>query len=964
MASSPPVGRPSGASELSPLPGAIAILLLGEAGLAGAALPLLLTNLGPVPLHFVWSLLFPMVASLAFGAAGGLISALAGPVLIPFLLWPSQGWASLIFSLSCLTWFGWTGYCAKSRIASPVSWNHPAIAPVPPLLATLALYLLVFPAALRIGEPASMPLPETAVIGVALKAAANFTFALLGARCLLKLTPVRRLLGLATPPSYRFNGWVLAATSGMVLLLAAMVVTLETLLIEPANLEAVSSVEAIFLVVMSVTLLAGGLICCRFIEQQTESADRLRSVEHTLRQSEQRFDLAMKGANDGLIDWAPKEKRLYVSPAWTAMLGHAPHDIRIGPLTWVRLLHPEDRLAAVTALGTALRGAGDRFETEYRLAHRDGGYRHVEARAMILRDESGHPERVIGTHRDITDWVQAAQRQKQAQAVFNTTLEGLVVTDTQGAILAVNPAFSAITGHSEGTVRGKTLAMLDSAPNTPTSFTAILVALEDSDHWQGSVWIRRADGQAVPQWLTISVVRDDRGKPLNYVGVYTDISAIRNNATQLEHMAHHDPLTGLPNRLQLKSRLSHALETVKRNNAVGAVLFIDLDRFKHVNDSLGHRFGDELLQQLVLRLRHRLRESDTLARLGGDEFVAVLEAMNSPEDAALVAASLIEQAGLPFHLSEDHTAQIGCSIGIALFPSDGADADELLHNADLALYEAKEQGRGRACFYNRSHAAQSLKRQTSNVALAEALITGGLELYFQPVVSLVDGSVQGTEALLRWRDETGKVLTPDQFIPMADNTALMTRLGDWVLKEACRIMKGWVDEGMSIGTITVNLSSHQFKIPDLPSRIGAALEESGLEPHRLELDITEAAVMSRGDDPLSRLRDLKSLGLRLALDNFGTGYSSFAKLGEYPVDKIKVDRKFVQEINGSGGGTAAAIVAMARLLQIPVQAEGIETEWQREALVRSQCDAGQGYLFSHPMPEDEFRSWMDNQRIH
>src|SRR5579859_1089052 len=635
MALSPPVGRPGGASELSPLPGAIAMLLLGEAGLAGAALPLMLTQLGPLPLHFVWSLLFPMVAALVFGASGGLISALAGPVLIPFLLWPSQGWASLIFSLSCLIWFGWTGYCAGRRPAAPRWWNHPAIAPAAPLLATLALYLLVFPEAMRLGEPPAPALPATAVTGIALKAAGNFTFALLGARCLLKLTHVRRLLGLATPASYRFNGWVLAATSGMVLLLAAMVVTLESLLIEPGHVESMASVESIFLVVMSVTLLAGGLICCRFIEQQTDSADRLRAVEQTLRQSEQRFDLAMKGANDGLIDWMPKQKHLYVSPAWTAMLGHAPHELKVRPRTWVRLLHPEDRAAAVAALGKALRGLGDRFETEYRLAHKAGGYRHVEARAMILRGENGHPERVIGTHRDITDWVQAAQRQKQAQAVFNTTLEGLVVTDTDGAILAVNPAFSAITGHAESAVRGKTLAMLDSTPDSPTSFAAIRTELEHTDHWQGSVWIRRADGQAGPQWLTISVVRDDRGRPQNYVGVYTDISAIRNNAAQLEHMAHHDPLTGLPNRLQLKSRLTHALETVKRNNAVGAVLFIDLDRFKQVNDSLGHRFGDELLQQLVQRLRHRLRESDTLARLGGDEFVVVLERMATPEDAAL-----------------------------------------------------------------------------------------------------------------------------------------------------------------------------------------------------------------------------------------------------------------------------------------------------------------------------------------
>jgi diguanylate cyclase (GGDEF)-like protein len=433
-------------------------------------------------------------------------------------------------------------------------------------------------------------------------------------------------------------------------------------------------------------------------------------------------------------------------------------------------------------------------------------------------------------------------------------------------------------------------------------------------------------------------------------------------ATQRDYQAQVvDPLTGLPNRLLLQTSLSYALDAVRRRQSIGAVLFIDLDRFKQVNDTLGHRAGDELLQQLAARLKNRLRESDTLARLGGDEFIAVLGDITAPGDAAVVAAILIEQASQPFILSGDQTAQVGCSIGIALFPDDGTDADMLLHNADLALYQAKNQGRGRYCFYNAEHAAQSLKRETSNGALAEALSSGGLELYFQPVVSLVDGTVQGTEALLRWNGTDGTVLTPDQFIPMAENTALMARIGDWVLREACHIMKNWVDEGLPVRTITVNLCSNQFKMSDLPNRIGAALAESGLEPHRLELDITESAMMARGDDPLLRLRALKSLGLRLALDDFGTGYSSLSQLGGYPVDKIKVDRKFIQEMDGSENGTAAAIVAMAKSLQIPVQAEGVETEHQREMLLRSQCDSGQGYLFSHPMTEENFRSWLDSK---
>jgi len=546
-------------------------------------------------------------------------------------------------------------------------------------------------------------------------------------------------------------------------------------------------------------------------------------------------------------------------------------------------------------------------------------------------------------------------------ALFKTTLEGVVVADETGIILAANPALTSWCGYGEEQLLGQTLAFLSADGKDPCGPETIPPG---GDHWRGNAWIRHQNGEILPQWLTLSVVRDNHGKPFNYVGVYTDINAVRKNAAQMEFLAHHDPLTNLPNRLLLKSRLSHALEMVKRRHGSGAVLFLDLDYFKQVNDSLGHRYGDELLQQLVQRLNKRLRESDTLARHGGDEFVAVLEDVTGPDDAAVVAANLIEQARLPFQLSDGHEVQVGCSIGISLFPEDSQNSDELLHNADLALYQAKEEGRGRYSFYNREHTMNSQKKLDSNQALDDALSSGGLILYFQPVVSLIDGKVQGSEALLRWRESDGRLLTPDKFMPMAENTALMARLGDWVLREACRTMRSWIDDGLDVTSMTVNLSLTQFKMPDLPHRIDAALKESGLEPHRLELDITEAAVMPRGDDPLSRLRDLKSLGLTLALDDFGTGYSSFAKLGHYPVDKIKVDTKFVHEIDESFGGTAAAIVAMAKLLQIPVQAEGVETEQQREVLLRSQCIAGQGYLFSRPMPEDDFRTWCGKNRVH
>ena len=946
------------------------MVLLGVLGLAGSAATPIFIRMDSVTLHFAWSLMFPMTAAIAFGAFGGLAAAMAGPILIPFLLWHGTGWGAVAFSVSLLLWMGWMGLTASRHRSRPALWNHPAIAPIPVALATLLFYLVSYPLLLRLNPLTSWSLlvperlPASAILGIAVKQVASLAFAVLGARCLLKLPAMRRLVDLSVPACYRFNSIVMAAMLVILGTLSMMTLALDDLLVDGAAFTAGdlihSPYELICLVVMAILLLSGALLCCRFIEQQVATADHLRLIEQELRKSKDRFELAMQGASDGLIDWSPQEKALYLSPRWRSMLGYQseklPH--------LARLLHPDDRSSVLKSLRRALRGSDDRVELDYRAAHRDGGYRHISARAMILRDAEQSPSRVVGTQRDVTEMVDAGLRQRQAEAVFNTTLEGVVVTDEDGVILAANPAFLSITGHQEADLLGKSLAFLDADANSPAGMAALRAALGDQDHWQGNVWIRPASGEVVPQWLTISAVRDRYGKPINFVGVYTDITAIRNNAAQMEFLAHHDPLTNLPNRLLLKSRLNHALELVRRRNGCGAVLFIDLDCFKQVNDSLGHRFGDELLQQMVQRLRHRLRESDTLARLGGDEFVAVLEDIAAPDDAAIVANNLIEQAKQPFTLSGGHVVQVGASIGISMFPEDSIDADALLHNADLALYQAKEEGKGKHCFYNRDHSASSQKRNASNLALGEALKSGGLTLYFQPVVSLADGKVHGTEALLRWREPDGRVLTPDKFMPMAENTALMARLGDWVMREACRTMKSWLDEGIELESMTVNLSLHQFKLHDLPNRIGAALKESGLEPERLELDITEAAVMPRGDDPLVRLQDLKSLGLRVALDDFGTGYSSFSKLGQYPVDKIKVDRRFVHEIGESFGGTAAAIVAMAKLLEIPVQAEGVETEWQREVLLRSKCDAGQGYLFSHPMPEDEFRTWLENQKTH
>jgi diguanylate cyclase (GGDEF)-like protein/PAS domain S-box-containing protein len=552
--------------------------------------------------------------------------------------------------------------------------------------------------------------------------------------------------------------------------------------------------------------------------------------------------------------------------------------------------------------------------------------------------------------------VRADTTLRQAAAVFESTREGVVITDLTPRILTVNRAYTQITGYEAAEVVGQNPGMMKSGRQDKLFYAALWASVQEVGHWQGEIWNRRKSGEVFPQLLTISTVYDGEGLPSHYVGVMTDISQLKQTEARLEHLAHYDPLTNLPNRLLLQSRLEHALERAERHRQQVAVLFLDLDRFKNVNDSLGHPVGDELLENLARRLSARLREDDTLGRLGGDEFLVVLENLERPEDAAGVAQTLIQLLERPFILPSGHEVYIGASIGISLYPTDASNVTELIRTADVAMYQAKEQGRNTTRFYTPTLTVAANERLEMEARLRRALANNEFLLHYQPQVDARSGAVIGCEALVRWQSPEEGMIPPARFIPLAEETGLIVPLGEWVLRTACAQALAWLDAGLPPLVMAVNLSGRQLQSRDVVERVAAILQETGLPAAHLKLELTESMIMGRPEQSVELLRSLKSLGLRLSIDDFGTGYSSLAYLKRFPLDELKIDRGFVRDIphDLNDGEIAAAIIAMARNLNLKVVAEGVETVAQQAFLAAQGCGAFQGYLFSRPLPAADF----------
>ncbi len=690
-----------------------------------------------------------------------------------------------------------------------------------------------------------------------------------------------------------------------------------------------------------------------YLSVVNEDISRRKAAEEALRISEERFRLAMEGSNEGLWDWRPETGETYYSPRWKAMLGYADEEIEPDQSAWRRVTEPGARDVVRKQFHEILAGQRATFEFETRMRHKDGHWLDIFTRGLPVVDK-GRMIRVVGTDVDVTLRKSHEADLRLAATVYSSTHEGVVVTDRDRKIVMVNPAFETITGYGEEEMRGQTMRKIQSGRHGRDFYQAMWQAVAEAGYWRGEIWNRRKNGEIYPEWLTISAVRDGGGEVSHYVGLFSDIGRLKQTETRLDFLAHHDPLTKLPNRLMLRLRVEHAIERSRRTGTVGAVLFLDLDRFKTVNDSLGHATGDQLLVEVAERWKARLRGSDTLARLGGDEFVVLLEDVGGAEAAALVAQALIEETAAPFALPNYREACVGVSVGVGLFPGNGGDAEELIQHADSALYLAKQAGGGTVRFYTDDLTTAANARLELEARMRRGLERGEFALQFQPLVRLDGRSVVGVEALARWNSPTGLV-PPDEFIPLAEATGLIIPLGEWVLREACARLKAWRDRGVGVDMVAVNLSPLQLERADICQRIKAILEETGLPPECLEIEITESALMEQGGGAEAKLTAMKALGLHIAIDDFGAGHSSLFYLKRFPIDKLKLDRSFIADIpnDPTSMEIAAAIVRLAHSLKVTALAEGVETEAQADFLAACGCTLAQGYLFYRPMWEKD-----------
>jgi diguanylate cyclase (GGDEF)-like protein/PAS domain S-box-containing protein len=670
-----------------------------------------------------------------------------------------------------------------------------------------------------------------------------------------------------------------------------------------------------------------------------------REVEVAVEQSELRLKLALDAASLGVLEWTPASGRMRAEGHMADLYRDRRLPVDESWADFVDRVAPDDR----ERIGTTLRSTMDSGHPVlfgFRTSDPNGGQRELEAHAKAYRGLAGG-DRVVGIIQDVTQRRSDEARLRQAAVVFDTTAEAIVITDAAQHIVAVNDAFSRITGYSEIEALGTEPDLLLRIRRSVGNLSGLAEADPDG-YWQGEALCHRRDGGQFPIWQSVSVVRDALGQVTHFVTAFSDVTAIHEAAQKLDHLAHHDPLTGLPNRLLFDDRFAHTLEQAQRTNEMCLLMFLDLDSFKVVNDTMGHASGDEMLRIVGGRLKSTLRQSDTLARLGGDEFV-ILASNANPDFAPHFAQKILDALRDPIRLGGEEVTVSG-SIGIAIFPQHGDDSSSLMRAADIAMYAAKTAGRNRFNFYSEDMLVPTHERMHVEQGLRRALDTEALRVHYQPQVALDDGHIIGVEALARWPEDAEGNVPPDRFIRVAEESGMIDRLGRWVLRHACSEIAGLTDRDGRQLRLAVNVSARQFIRDDFVTTVRTVLDEVGFPPEALELEITESTLQtverSRGI-----LNELKQLGISISIDDFGTGYSSLSVLRDLPIDRIKIDQSFVVELPQHKDGLAIveAVVALGRALRMHIIAEGIERREQASLLLELGCTEGQGYLFSRPL---------------
>ncbi|MGB4468277.1 MAG: EAL domain-containing protein [Azovibrio sp.] len=676
---------------------------------------------------------------------------------------------------------------------------------------------------------------------------------------------------------------------------------------------------------------------------------RLRHTAQELARSHSLLNNVADHLGEGILSFDARGRLNFLNRRAEVLLGRSESEL-LGQS--VDCILPQDE-AQDSSFRAAL-AAGRSFEGEECVQRPDGKQLPVAflGGPMARRDGSDGPPGYVTSFRDISAQRMAAARLQLAARVFDNLSEAMTITGPDGRIQSVNPAFTRITGFTEADAVGHTPGfLLGSGIHDKSFYQEMWKSLNEAGKWQGEIINRRKSGETYPEWLSITAVRDEAGAIVQYLALFSDISERKQAEAYIHHLAYHDPLTGLANRLLFNDRLDNAMHQAHRSRRPLAIMLFDLDRFKSINDSLGHGAGDILLKSVSQRLTRLLREGDTLGRLGGDEFALLLPEISSHADAASLASRMLAEFETPFDL-DGREVFVTTSIGIAVYPSDGENPQTLLKHADVALYNAKDAGRSIFRFFLESDSENSLDRLELETDLRHAVARDELCLYYQPQVDARTGLILGVEALVRWQHPRRGLLMPDRFIPLAEATGYIDVLGRWCMETACRQLVEWQNQGLPIERVAVNVSARQLRNPDFSGMVAGILRETGIPPRGLEIELTESSL---ADDPgrtFQLFSQLRQWGIRIAIDDFGTGYSSLSYLSRFPVDVVKIDQSFVQGLGQEpeARSVVQAIILLAHALSMETVAEGVETEAQRKRLVEMGCDQLQGYLYSRPCP--------------
>ncbi|HUN25442.1 MAG TPA: bifunctional diguanylate cyclase/phosphodiesterase [Steroidobacteraceae bacterium] len=686
-------------------------------------------------------------------------------------------------------------------------------------------------------------------------------------------------------------------------------------------------------------------------ERATSERDRLRSELH-LQCERMPMALVVSDATADLTiqSWNPAAETIFGYRS-EEVLGRSPYDFLI-PVE--RRPHVRNALDWETAGDETIRVVNE-------VLTKDGRTIWCEWFNTPMRDATGKVTRVLAMAQDVTARLGAEQQLRLWSTVLSHSVEGIFICDREQRILQVNSAFERITGYGADEAVGKTPRLLQSGRQGPEFYSALWSAVSATGSWSGEIWNRRKNGEVYLEWLSISAVCSADGSVAHFLGVFSDITERKSAEERVAHLARFDALTDLPNRTLLTDRLEQAVKSAQRAGTRVGVAFIDLDRFKEVNDSLGHNAGDVLLQELAGRLTRAVREVDTVARMGGDEFVVVLQNLQDAEDATACVNGLLQSLRRPVTL-EGHEITVTASVGISMFPDDAENAQELLRNADAAMYQAKGDGRDGFHFYTGTLNRRALNMLSMENALRRALDRQEFVLHYQPQVRVATGELIGAEALIRWNHPERGLVMPGTFIPIAEERGLIRAIDEWVFGEAIRQLGEWQSRGFRSVPLALNVSTVPFHEKDFVERVARTMAACGVGADRLELELTESLMMRDVDASVAVMKRLHAMGIRLSIDDFGTGYSSLNYLRRLPIHKIKIDQSFVKEmlVHADGCRLVDGILGLAKSLGLTVVAEGVESNEQLRLLGARDCDEAQGFLFSPAVPVTDFEGLVAN----